>query len=422
MSDNSFDVAIVGGGPAGTSAAKKTAEAGLKTIVFEEHETLGIPVQCGEGVSRKLLDIHKIDHKGGKADWIRIHLPEQKFYFPGTERLYGKKEFGAYKMISGYDTFLVDRTAFDQMLAGEAQDKGAEIRTGTKVTNLTIDKDQGAELTVKNIKGENYTVKAKMVLGADGPASRMAKHVGLNIFDKFKGLKYVHAVEWKVEGQLSDSLDFYFDHELVPSGYTWVFPKKETSTVGLVCEQIQEPYPRLEKLMDIMEEKLGHKLKKIKLVGGMIPASPSQPIKTFNPRFLVAGDAAGFTNPLFYGGISISILTGRLAGETIVDVANKDPNHTFKEQDLQLFEKKWRGLPQFKPEIYEGRNLFYDNFTNKELEVMGKFSDNVHVTKMGWLTQKYLALRAGFVKDIRKRRKDYELVVNSFSQSGDWGF
>jgi digeranylgeranylglycerophospholipid reductase len=422
MSNTSFDVAIIGGGPAGTSAAKKTAEAGLKTILFEEHDTLGIPVQCGEGVSRKLLEIHKIDHKGGKADWIKIHLPKQHFYFPGTERLYGKKEFGAYKMISGYDSFLVDRTSFDQMLAKEAEDKGTEIRTGSKVTNLTIDSNKGAEISVKNIKGENYTVNAKMVVAADGPASRMAKHVGLNIFDKFKGLKYVHAVEWKLEGKLSETLDFYFDHDLVPNGYTWTFPKKDTSTIGLVCEQIQEPWPRLEKLMTIMEAKLGQKFKKIKLVGGMIPASPQQPVKTYNPRFIVAGDAGGFTNPLFYGGISISILTGRLAGEAVVETANKDPNHSFKEQDLKIYEDKWRSLPQFSPDMYQGRNLFYDNFTNKELEVMGKFSDNIHVTRLGWVGRKWLAMKAGFVKDIRQRRKDYEKVINSFSLSGDWGF
>ena len=422
MSDNSFDVAIIGCGPAGTSAAKKTAEAGLKTIVFEEHETIGVPVQCGEGISRKLLDIHKIDHKSGQAEWIKIHLPKQHFYFPGTERLHGKKEFGTYKMISGYDTFLVDRTLFDQMLAKEAEDKGTEIRTGSKVTDLKINPEKGADLTVKTTKGENYTVHAKMVIGADGPASRMAKNVGLNIFDNFKGLKYVHAVEWKVEGQLSDSLDFYFDHELVPYGYAWVFPKKETSTIGLVCEQIQEPWPRLEKLMDIMEVRLGKKFKKVKLVGGLIPASPKQPVKTYNPRFLVVGDAGGFTNPLFYGGISISILTGRLAGDTIVRAANNDPNHMFKEEDLQNYESKWRNLPQFKPDIYLGRNIFYEKFTNKELEVMGKFSDNIHVTQLDWVSRKWLAFKAGLVKDIRQRRKDYEKVIASFSQSGDWGF
>ena len=89
----SFDVAIIGGGPAGSSAAKKVAEAGLKTILFEEHEVLGFPVQCGEGVSRKLLEIHGIDHKGGKADWIKIHLPLQHFYFPGTNRISINSEY-----------------------------------------------------------------------------------------------------------------------------------------------------------------------------------------------------------------------------------------------------------------------------------------------------------------------------------------
>ncbi|MHA2365438.1 MAG: NAD(P)-binding protein, partial [Candidatus Hodarchaeales archaeon] len=83
---NSFDVAIVGAGPAGLSAATLTAKIGLKTVVFEEHPVIGIPVQCGEGVSRQLLDYHNIDHKNGKSDLIKIHLQEQKFYFPGTPK------------------------------------------------------------------------------------------------------------------------------------------------------------------------------------------------------------------------------------------------------------------------------------------------------------------------------------------------
>ena len=413
-----YDVAIVGGGPSGTSAAKKVAESGLKTVLFEEHEVLGVPVQCGEGVSRKLLEIHSIDHKGGTADWIKIHLPMQHFYFPGTERLYGKNEFGAYKMISGYDSFLVDRTQFDQMLAKEAEDKGTEIRTGSKVTNLTIDKEKGATLSVKSINGKNYDVNTKLVIACDGFASRIAKSQGLHT-----PVQYVHALEWKLEGQLSETLDFYFDHELFPHGYGWVFPKKETSTIGLVCKQVQEPMPRLEKLMKIMEKKMGRTFKKVKFVGGMIPASPKQPEKTYNPRLLLAGDAGGFTNPLFYGGISIAILTGRMAGDTAVEVANKDPNLNFRENDLASYEDKWRKVPQFDPKMYEGRNIFYGKtWTNLELEVMGKFSNNVHVTRLGWVGRKWLAFKAGLVTDIRKRRKDYELVVNSFSSSGDWGF
>lgn len=413
----SFDVAIVGGGPSGTSAAKKTAEDGLKTVLFEEHEVLGVPVQCGEGVSRKLLEIHGINHEGGKADWIKIHLPKQHFYFPGTERIFGKEEFGAYKMISGYDSFLVDRTKFDQMLAKEAEDKGTEIRTGSKVNNISIDKKE-ATLTVKNINGENYDIKTKLVIAGDGFASRLAKSQGLKV-----PVQYVHALEWKVEGRLSETLDFYFDHNLFPNGYGWVFPKPETSTIGLVCKQIQEPWPRLEKLMSIMEKKMNQKFKKMKLVGGMIPASPKQPERTYNERFLVTGDAAGFTNPLFYGGISIAILTGRMAGETAAEIAEKDPDLNFRADDLSSYENKWRSVPQFDPMMYEGRNIFYGKtWSNKELEVMGNFSNNVNVTKLGWFGRKWLAFKAGLVGDIRKRRKDYEKVINAFTLSGDWGF
>ena len=110
-----FDVAIVGAGPAGLSAAQRTAKSGLKTVVFEEHPVIGIPVQCGEGISRHLLDYHKINHKNGTADWIKNRLPKQKFYYPDTKKEHGKDEFGVYWMGSGFETFLVNRTKFDQL-------------------------------------------------------------------------------------------------------------------------------------------------------------------------------------------------------------------------------------------------------------------------------------------------------------------
>ena len=64
-------------------------------------------------------------------------------------------------MISGYDSFLVDRTMFDQMLANEAQEAGAEVRTGTKATDLSIDPEKGATLSVKTLK-ERITISKQI--------------------------------------------------------------------------------------------------------------------------------------------------------------------------------------------------------------------------------------------------------------------
>ena len=414
MSEEIYDIIIVGAGPAGTNAAEKTAEAGLKTIILEEHQEVGIPVQCGEGVSQQLLEYHNIDYQNN--DFVDIHLPKQKFYFGGEKN--GEWDIQKYMMLSGFSAFLVNRTKFDKMFAKQAEDQGAEIRTKSKVTNVSVD-NHGAEITVRTPEGNApYSLKGKMIIAADGPAGRIGRAQGLKL-----PTKYVHAAEYIVKGKHSETLDFYFDHELTPYGYSWVFPKKEYSKIGLVCRQVFEPAKRLDKLMQRMEKKLNVKFEKLDLIGGLIPAEDQAPKKTVANRLIITGDAAGFTNPYFYGGISIAILTGRLAGETVAKISQKDSN--FTENNLMMYETKWRKEKPFSDVIYKGRNLFYKKFSNTELEVMGNFADFDkvgQVTGIPWLRAKLLTLKAFMDKDIRKNWKDYKKAVEGMSLSGQWGF
>ncbi|OLS20148.1 MAG: Digeranylgeranylglycerophospholipid reductase [Candidatus Heimdallarchaeota archaeon LC_3] len=226
-----------------------------------------------------------------------------------------------------------------------------------------------------------------------------------------------------MKGKHSDTLDFYFDHELTPYGYAWVFPKEEYSKIGLVCRQVFEPGKRLEKLMERMEKKLNVKFEKMSLIGGIIPAEERAPEKTVTQRLIVTGDAAGFTNPYFYGGISIAILTGRLAGETIAQVSQNDLD--FSNTNLMLYESMWRKERPFDKTIYEGRNLFYKKFGNKELEIMGNFMDidNVgQVTGISWVRRKLLAVKAVFNGKMRANWKEYKKVTEGMLLSGEWGF
>ncbi|OLS16345.1 MAG: Digeranylgeranylglycerophospholipid reductase [Candidatus Heimdallarchaeota archaeon LC_3] len=406
----SFEVIVVGAGPAGTNAATKTAEFGLKTIVLEEHLEVGVPVQCGEGVSQQLLEYHNIEYENN--DFVDIHLSKQKFYFAG------QKAWDQYTMLSGFSTILLNRTKFDQMFANQAVDKGAEIRTKSKVTNVSINK-QGVEVTVKTPEGNApYSIKGKVIVAADGPAGRIGRSHGIKL-----PTKYVHAVEYVVKGKHSQTMDFYFDHELTPYGYSWVFPKEEYSKIGLVCRQVFEPAKRLNKLMERMEKKFNTKFEKINLIGGIIPAEEQPPEKTVSNRLIVTGDAAGFTNPYFYSGISIAILTGRFAGETIAKVSQKDSD--FSEKSLMLYESKWRKEKPFDKRIYEGRNLFYKKFSNKELEIIGKFADVDKVgqiTSIPWFREKLLTLKAFTNKDIRADWKEYKKAIEGMSLSGKWGF
>ena len=410
----SFDVIVVGAGPAGTNAATKTAESGLKTIVFEEHQEVGVPVQCGEAVSQQLLEYHNVDYKNN--GFVDIQLSNQKFYFAGLEN--GNWNMQKYQMLGGNSALLVNRTKFDQMFAKEAEEKGAEIRTKSKVNNVSIDK-HGVEATIRTPEGNSpYSVKAKVVVAADGSVGRIGRAHGLKL-----PTKYVHAVEYIVKGKFSNTLDFYFDHELTPYGYSWIFPKNESSKIGLVCRQVFEPAKRLDKLMQRMEKILNTKFEKMSLIGGIIPAEEQPPQKTVSNRLVITGDAAGFTNPYFYGGISIAILTGRLAGKTIAKVSQKDPN--FSEKSLMLYESKWRKEKPFDKTIYEGRNLFYKKFSNKELEIMGNFAD---VDKVGqvsgipWFRTKLIALKLLWIKIFEQIGKNIKKLLMEclYLENGDF--
>ncbi|OLS23288.1 MAG: Digeranylgeranylglycerophospholipid reductase [Candidatus Heimdallarchaeota archaeon LC_3] len=164
-------------------------------------------------------------------------------------------------MLSGFSTILLNRTKFDQMFANQAVDKGAEIRTKSKVTNVSINR-QGIEVTVRTPEGNApYSVKGKVIVAADGPAGRIGRSHNMKL-----PTKYVHAVEYVVKGKHSETMDFYFDHELTPYGYSWVFPKEEYSKIGLVCRQVFEPAKRLNKLMERMEKKFNTKFEKINFI------------------------------------------------------------------------------------------------------------------------------------------------------------
>ena len=318
---------------------------------------------------------------------------------------------------AGLRPFLVNRTKFDQALATEAENAGTQIKTATKVIGLRINSQNGAELTTKNISQQTSTIHAKVVVACDGPASRMA------VSQKIKApMNYVHAAEWKVKGQLSDRLNFYFDHELTPEGYSWVFPSKETSTIGLTCRKVKDPALRLNRLMKIMEHRFNQKFEKIELIGGLIPANPKPPTQTHTNRFILAGDAGGFTNPVFYGGISIAILTGRCAGEAIVDAANEDPDLQFSKQNLARYDDVWQKMPPFNPAIYKGRKILYHDFTNEHLEQMGKISHKVELGRLSILKISYMNVKAAFTGPIRKNWSAYLSVVKALSLSGKWGF
>jgi len=153
-----YDVIVVGAGPAGSAAAKTAAERGARTILLEEHRAIGIPRHCSgllngtrSGISSKILSTMDPRVNLGEARVRRLYSP-------------GGRTFDI--PLEGKGVYLVDRALFDQQLAGQAAEAGAEIRLNTKVTGLITQGEQVFGVTTN--QKAMPEIHGKVVIAADG--------------------------------------------------------------------------------------------------------------------------------------------------------------------------------------------------------------------------------------------------------------
>lgn len=300
-----FDVAIIGSGPAGASAAFELANKGLAVVIIEK-ETLPRYKTCGGGLvyrGRKLLpfDISKV---------IEKEFYEADAYFVGTDiKLTLKKDKPIISMVM--------RDAFDQLIVQKAQDKGITLLQNHKVIDIESDEYQIIHTTQGNIT-------AKFIIAADGALSPIAKITGWK-----ETRTFIPALEYEIKITKADfdrlSQNVRFDVDALPNGYAWCFPKKNHLSVGVCSFSKKNEKINLKKHYTEYIKSLGiTEILNEESHGFVIPVSPRTDSFVMKNVFLT-GDAAGFADPIFAEGISNSILSGKLAAEAIIK-SNLDSN------------------------------------------------------------------------------------------------
>ncbi|MEM2963654.1 MAG: NAD(P)/FAD-dependent oxidoreductase [Candidatus Anstonellales archaeon] len=336
-----YDVAIVGGGPAGTYCAKCAAEMGLSVILLEENETIGEPVHCGECLSKLCTLNYGIDLPleaiSKKVKGIRVVFPSGKDTYLDEE---------------GY---VLEKAKFEQYIAETAERKGATMVLGAKVEGIK----KGEDLWSLSTKKGNYT--SRILVDASGSYSVVSNFLKLNEsrFETVVGLQYEME-----DVTTSGYIDFYLDIEAFPHGYFWIIPKSgERANVGLVTNE----KTKAKAYLDSYIEKIGlDKKRKRKTFGGLIPSSGPLP-KTYGERVMLIGDAAGFTSPLFEGGTHLAIASAKYAAEVAAEaIKNGERSAEF----FSKYEKIWRSrFPEYSA-LLKGKNALY-RLTNNELNQVG---------------------------------------------------
>ncbi len=328
MSD-SYDVAIVGAGPAGAYTAKCLADAGLSVYCVEKRQEIGAPKRCAEG-----LALAYFDKLGIKPDNKFCMQEIRGFIFtsPSGHKLKFKKK------LEDYGGYVLERKIFDKHVATLAARAGARIEAKTRCTGLLKENRKIVGIKVESF-GEEREIRAKLVIGADGVDSKVARWAGLQSVQKFN--EYESGAQFEmanIELEDPECLEFYSGKEIAPNGYLWVFPKgRDIANDGLGME----PSDRrpIEYLRDWVNKQDRFKNGSILEVNaGGIPVGG--PLKTFvADNFMVVGDAAHQVNPIHGGGIGLAMLSGKMLADVAVEA--------FKEKDLSAkrlseYDRKWQ--------------------------------------------------------------------------------
>lgn len=339
-----FDVAIIGSGPAGASAALELSKNGISTVIIEK-EILPRYKTCGGGLvfrGRKSIpfDISSV---------IEKEYCEVDMYFAKTNLKFTAKRDRP--IIS-----MVMRDAFDNLIVEKAKENGLTLLQNHKISAISFDDIQ----TIHTSEGD---VKAKFIIAGDGALSPIAKMAGWQ-----ETRTIIPALEYEIEVPPADferlSKNVRFDIDVIPYGYGWCFPKKNHLSIGLgVCIKKKQKID-LKKYCAEYIKALGiNEIISEEAHGFVIPVSPRTDGFVKKNVFLI-GDSAGFADPVVAEGISNAILSGVLAAQAIVE-SKLDADTAAK-----LYQEKLE--QSILPEIKSGTVLakfLYENKTLRNLFV-----------------------------------------------------
>ena len=365
-----WDVAVVGGGPAGLAAASASAAAGARTIVLERAEHPRYKT-CGGG----LLGVSCAAVAG------QITLPVRDEIRSVTFTLRGGQEFTR----SNPQPLLtmVMREDFDAALLGRAEENGAAVRQRAQVRAI----EQADGRAIARL-ADGTSVSAAVLIGADGSSGVTARHVGAQFAQVDLGLELEIAVPEPVGRRWAGRL--LLDWEEIPGSYGWVFPKGDRLTVGVIAAR-----GRGDATKAYLREFVG----RLGLSGyqavrdsGHLTRCRTEQSPLRRGRVIVAGDAAGLLEPWTREGISFALRSGALAGEHAAKAATSGDPAT-AESSLDGYAAALNAA--LIPEMRAGRVLL-SGFTRHA----GAFHKGLSTGK-GWGT---------FVKFCRSERSFAELV------------
>jgi flavin-dependent dehydrogenase len=357
-----FDVAIIGGGPAGAAAGATLARAGKKVVILEKERFPRFSV--GESLLPHGNDLLK---KLGVWDKIESAGFLKKY---GAEFCTGDRSrllrfwFGN-SLGPEYDySFQVERSKFDEILLQHARESGGDVRAETRVSGLS---PSGRDLTALSWEKQNESgeIQARWVIDASGRSAFAGARIGLKrgatqksrriaIYGHFNG---VFRNSGKAEGHITIVR--------ISEGWFWIIPLAGGLTsVGLVIPAEKARAIKSEGMDSVFQQavasvpEMEDRMREASAVGSLKTTGDySWKFSQFaGPRILLTGDAAGFVDPIFSSGVLLALKSSLLASDLILGADKAERSLTWWER--RAYTREVSGWMQHYSKIIQA---FYDS-------------------------------------------------------------
>ncbi|MGQ9543276.1 MAG: geranylgeranyl reductase family protein [Candidatus Bathyarchaeia archaeon] len=353
MKLSTYDVVVVGAGPAGSMVASVVAESGLKTLLCEEHSMVGRPCHC-----TGKLSAHAFKEFELPKDSILNSVKAATIYSPGGSKLSIRR--------GTVDSHILDRELFDSRLSDRACTLGAELSLRTRIYDLSRESERYVILKGKK-DGSPIRFRSKIIVDAEGATPVLPRIVGLQ-----SGRELLLGIQYELSGlqiESPDSVELYLGREIAPGFFAWIVPLSEgRARVGLCARRSMVTLP----LRQYMERFVRFlidcgRLKDFRVERTLAGVEPAEHYMTpsYTDNFMVVGDSAGHVKSTSGGGLYFGLKAAKLAGETAVECLERGDA---SRQTLRSYEDKWMGsfVKELKATLILRRVL--NNLTDDEVD------------------------------------------------------
>ncbi len=359
MNNNTYDVIVMGGGPAGSSVAGILAREGRQVILFEKE--IFPRHHIGESL---MTDTYWTFRRLGLLEKLK-ESPFVRKYSVQFANATGKESRPFYFFEAVHHesavTWQVTRAQFDHLLINHAADQGAVVHQGVLVKQVLFEGDQAVGVEVQMQDGTREKFYAKVVVDATGQSAMLSNKFRWRVRDPQlkKGVLYSYFKGAHREPDLNGGATLVLRTEPGSGGWFWYIPlENDITSVGIVANPDYLLKNRGQDLAKIFHEEIEKCESVRRRVGEGTRVDKIYSILDYSYRskhnsgngFIIIGDAYGFLDPIYSSGVLLALKMAELAADAIHDSFNHDD---FSAARLGQYQAKLdRGIESMRKLVY----------------------------------------------------------------------